>query len=206
MKGPDRPSPFIGPSSFYGYVVHKITCMDPTFNQTGYPPPCTTPANAGQQDLLIYFNTNSNAQTVFCQTGVGQGGCPTPAAGDPYNGMVLVNETVRFTDHDNTAGGPAGTPCAGTAGIEPNCLGTMIDLPMSFGAQCSNGHCGILTSYNATFPGIIKEVKRANIEIGQVSVQDAGQDGALAGAGCPPTCAQNDASFAPFLVQGVFAP
>jgi hypothetical protein len=135
------------------------------------------------------------------------GGCTAPAA--LYNGKVLGVQTIQITDHDNSAGGVAGSPCPSGVGVEPNCAATVTQLPFSVGSQCTAGNCGYVTSADLTVPGVTKEGKRAVVELGQLQIQDAGSDGnLLGGVACPPTCAQNTPSdgWAVAFVQGLFVP
>jgi hypothetical protein len=132
--------------------------------------------------------------------------CTAPNA--LYSGKVLGVSTIQITDHDNTAGGIAGSPCPSGAGVEPNCAGTVTALPFSVGAQCTAGACNYVTSANLTVPGVVKEGKRGVVELGQLAIQDAGANGDLAGGvACPPTCAQDpgDGSDVAY-VQGLFVP
>jgi hypothetical protein len=131
---------------------------------------------------------------VRCQQVIAGGICTAPNA--LYNGKVLGVSTIQITDHDNTSG----------QACDPNCPGTVVPLPFSVGAQCTGGVCNYITSANLTVPGVTKEVKRAVVELGQLQIQDAGADGNLAGAACPPTCAQTADGSAVASVQGLFTP
>jgi hypothetical protein len=197
-QDPSRPAPFTGPADGTGRVILSVKCVTAsTTTVVAAPLPCnTTPAN---QDVLI----DSSSTGVRCQVAIGGGVCAAPNA--LYNGKVLGVSQIQITDHDNTAG-VAGSPCPSGVGVNPNCAGTVTSLPFSVGAQCSSGACNYITSANLTVPGVTKEVKRGVVELGQLQIQDAGADGQLAGANCPPTCAQNDATFAVASVQGLFAP
>jgi hypothetical protein len=200
LQDPSRPAPFTGPADGKGRIVLKVTCLTPgTTTSTGQSPPC--PAAGDQQDVLI----SSSSVATRCVAAIAGGICAAPNA--LYNGKVLGVSTIQITDHDNTAGGLAGSPCPSGNGVEPNCAGTVTPLPFSVGAQCAGGACNYVTSADLTVPGVTKETKRAVVELGQLQVQDAGSDGNLAGPTCPPTCAQNpgDGSGIAF-VQGLFAP
>jgi hypothetical protein len=186
-QAPDRPAPFTGPADATGRVILTVTCLQPgTTNPAAGTPPC--PLASSQQDVKI----DSASTGVRCQQT--SGGCSAPNA--LYNGKVLGVSTIQITDHDNTSG----------QACDPNCPGTVTPLPFSVGAQCTNGACNYVTSANLTVPGVTKEQKRSVVELGQIQIQDAGADGNLAGATCPPTCAQNDTTFAIASVQGLFVP
>jgi hypothetical protein len=112
--------------------------------------------------------------------------------------MILGQATIRVSDHYN--GAPAFTS-----------PGTMIDLPFSVGAQCTNGACNYVTSSDLVVTDVAKEGKRAVVGLGQLTVQDAGQNGDLVAAPppttgiCPPACAQDDTAAVAFT-QGLFIP
>jgi hypothetical protein len=138
---------------------------------------------------------DSTSTATRC-TGIIAGGICT-AANALYNGKVLGVQTIQISDHDNTSG----------LACDPNCAATVTALPFSVGSQCVAGACNYVTSADLTVPGVVKEGKRGVVELGQLQIQDAGADGNLAGASCPPTCAQNpgDGSATAF-VQGLFTP
>jgi len=202
-QAPDRPAPFTGPADAQGRIVLSVKCV--TFGTTtvvAAAPPC---AGTPTQDVLI----EATAAGVRCQVVIAGGVCTAPNA--PYNGKVLGVSQIQITDHDNTAGGVAGSPCPAGGGVEPNCAGTVTPLPFSVGSQCTAGSCNYTTTANLALPVApypVKEGKRGVVELGQIQVQDAGSDGnLLGGAGCPPTCAQTPTDgFATAYVQGLFLP
>ena len=77
--------------------------------------------------------------------------------------------------------------------------------------QCSAGNCKYLTTADAVVPGVVKEGKRANVELGQIQVYDAGSDGDLADhplinpGHCPPACTTSGDDTL-FEVQGLYLP
>ena len=93
-----------------------------------------------------------------------------------YSGEVRLRYAIRFTDHYNAVA-PGG-------GIDP---ATMQDAEITLDpgavtcagtASTSIGStCNIYTSYNAFHPGLIKDGKRLNEEIGEFDVSDGGADG-----------------------------
>jgi len=194
---PSRPAPFNAPANATGRIILSVKCVTAsTTTVVAGVPPCP---GAPTQDVIV----DSASTGVTCQQAIALGVCSAPAA--PYNGKVLGVSTIQITDHDNSLG-TAGTPCPSGINVSPNCAGTVTALPFSVGAQCSSGACNYVTSANLTVPGVTKEVKRAVVELGQLQIQDAGADGQLAGANCPPTCAQNDTTYAIASVQGLFVP
>jgi hypothetical protein len=200
MNSPDRVSPFNTPASGQAGFIFTVTCLNPgTTTATGQTPPCS---NAGdQEDIKVAFT----AADIRCVVGSpSQGNC-AGGAGSLYNGKLLADISMRYTDHNNTGTGCA-APCAGTADI----AGTPQAWPI--GIQCSSGTCNYTTSVDVTVPGATVEVKRAVIELGEINVQDAGLNGNLVAAStlgaagvCPPACQQDDA-YSQYLRQGVFAP
>jgi hypothetical protein len=154
-------------------------------------PPC--PAAGDQIDVKVTFDLKG----VRCVGAPGQGGCPG-GAGSAYGGKLLASWTTRITDHDNSAG----------LACDPNCPGSAVDIPLTVGTQCSSGTCNFVTSLDLTIPGVIKEQKRMVLALGATQVQDAGQDGDLAGGvACPPTCSQTGGDGAAVaFVQGTFVP
>jgi hypothetical protein len=71
--------------------------------------------------------------------------------------------------------------------------------PTSIGAECS-----VSTTLNAVLPGAVLESKRANWQLGQIRVDDAGPNGTGYGTGCPPGCGDGDETT--FMRQGIFVP
>ena len=113
-----------------------------------------------------------------------------------YTGRVGIRTNLKITDNRNSAEQP-----------EP---GTTQALPLDFAVQCAatgstttGGTCNTIVSLNAVLPGAVQEIKRANWEMGQVTVRDAGPNG-TGYAACPPTCGDGDETT--FMRQGVFIP
>lgn len=172
--------PYKGTSSF----VIDVTC---TNAQT---PPC--PAPGDQEDVKL----TATATDIRCKAGMAdatkcgnENGAPAGKVGDDYIGQVQGDATIRITDTLN--GGPGFTT-----------HGTVVDLPFPVTGQCSNtadatigGTCSTNTSADQVVPNVVKENKQANIEIGQVHVNDGGPDGVVSSA--------NNSLFA---VQGIFIP
>jgi len=196
-QDPSRPAPFTGVADATGRIILSVKCtVANTTTVTGTSPPCNTSPDT--QDVVI----SSTSTGVRCQVVIAGGICTAPNA--TYNGKVLGVSTIQISDHDNNLGA-AGTPCPSGVNVSPNCAGTVVPLPFSVGAPCTGGQCNYVTSANLTVPGVVKEVKRGVVELGQLIVQDAGANGTLAGATCPPTCAQDDPANTAY-VQGLFVP
>jgi hypothetical protein len=195
---PDRAAPYNLAADGTALITLSVTCLVPgtTTQVTGAnsAPPCNDPGD--QADVKI-----TNASTgVRCQTI--SGGCASAAAN--YNGKVLGVSQIRITDHYNQiVPNPTGADCSDTT----SCVATALDLPFSVGAQCTAGSCNYVTSADLTVPGATLELKRAVVGLGQIQVEDAGADGALAGGpACPPTCAQNGTDHNTAATQGLFIP
>ena len=202
-NAPDRPAPFNTAANSTGSVTLKVTCVS-SINppvENGDTPPCN--ANAGDQEDVKITAASADAR---CKVGTagGQGGC-TGNAGSTYSGKVLGSSSIRITDHYNST---TGQPCAAAT----TCVATVVNLPFDVGAQCTNGACNYTTSADAVVTNTVQELKRAVVELGQITVSDAGQDGQLVGGPppttgiCPPACAQNDANNGVAFVQGLFIP
>ena len=103
-----------------------------------------------------------------------------------YSGEVGFNYAIRFTDHYNAVA-PGG-------GIDP---ATMQDAAITLDpgaitcaqtASTSTGStCTMNTSYNSFHPGLIKDGKRLNEEIGEMRVFDGGADGDAKRSATTPT-------------------
>lgn len=197
LNAPDRAAPYNTAANGTGVITLQVTCLHPgTTTQVtgaGANPPCT---NAGDQaDVKVTVA----AGDVRCVTI--SGGCA--AAGGLYSGKVLGTSQIRITDHYNQiVPNPTGADCSDTI----SCVATAIDLPFNIGAQCTAGACNYVTSADLTVPGAVQELKRAVVGLGAIEVYDAGADGDLAGANCPPTCAQNGVDHNVAFTQGLFIP
>jgi hypothetical protein len=95
-----------------------------------------------------------------------------------YTGQIQLNTTVRITDRYNVVD-----------------QATAQDVPFNVTANCTSGTCSFATSFDAAMPGVIKEAKRSNWELGQLKIFDGGADDNVSTAG-------NTL----FEVQGYFVP
>ena len=136
-------------------------------------------------------NITANISDVRCKAGTTACGNANAADGADYTGQVQGNATIRITDHYNAVAPGGGTDAA-----------TVVDIPFPVPAQCANtastaegGLCTANTSANATVPGAVKDAKRANVEVGQITITDGGPDGQ--NGTTPNTLA---------FVQGIFIP
>jgi hypothetical protein len=150
-------------------------------------PPCGTPADGDQEDVKL----TASLTDVRCKSLIGGNGtlCPTAntAGGKDYAGQVQGNASIRITDHFNTAP-PAS--CSGST----SCSATVTDLPFPVTGTCAStpsaptigGTCSITTTADAVVPGsggVVKEGKKATVEVGQIIVNDGGTDGLATTAG-----------------------
>jgi hypothetical protein len=136
-------------------------------------------------------NITANISDVRCKAGTTACGNANAADGADYTGQVQGNATIRITDHYNAVAPGGGTDAA-----------TVVDIPFPVPATCANtastsegGLCTANTSANATVPGAVLDAKRANIEVGQITITDGGADGQN---GTTP----NTVAF----IQGIFIP
>jgi hypothetical protein len=105
-----------------------------------------------------------------------------------YTGLVYLNFTLRATDRNNGSGSDPATLIDLSLGPAFNCAAT---------ASASVGStCGGTTTFDAIYPGIVKEGVRSVWDFKQATVYDAGPDGN------PYTFGDNQ----PFARQGVFVP
>jgi hypothetical protein len=157
----------------------EVFCTD------GAVPPC--PAAGDQEDVKL----TGSSTDVRCKSSIGGNGvlCPTANAsgGKDYAGEVQGNATIRITDHFNTAPPAA---CSSTT----SCSATVTDLPFPVTGFCVatpsdptiGGSCSVTTTSDAVVPGaggVVKEGKKANVEIGQILINDGGTDGLASTAG-----------------------
>jgi hypothetical protein len=123
--------------------------------------------------------------------------CPGGPLSD-YAGQVLVKFPMRVTDKFN------GSPTVESA--------TTQDFPIQIPVQCvatpasstQGGKCTVQTTMDAFYPGGVLDTKRANWEVGQMTVLDPGPNGTGFGSGCPSTCGDGDETV--FMREGIFIP
>jgi hypothetical protein len=179
----------------------KVTCVS-SINppvENGDSPPCN--ANPGDQADLKMTLAFADLRCVRND----QGRCS--GAGSLYDGKVLTESFLRITDHYNALDpNPPAPDCSDSQ----SCSGTLPDIPFGIGAQCASGACNYTSSADAVVTGMIQELKRAVVGIGQVVVYDGGLNGNMIGNAppttgvCPPACATDDDTLA--FVQGLYAP
>jgi hypothetical protein len=171
--------PYKGTSTF----VIDVTCTNAQV------PPC--PAPGDQEDVKL----TASATDIRCKAAVqaarcgNENGAPAGPVGDDYTGQVQGDATIRITDAYN-----------GAPGFTQH--GTVVDLPFPVTGTCANtadatigATCGVNTSADQVVPNVVKEGKKANVEIGQIHVNDGGPDGLVGSA-------PNQL----FAVQGIYIP
>jgi hypothetical protein len=141
-------------------------------NMTGFVKLEVSPGAPGppeDSDVLI----TASVSDVRCKAGTTACGAGNAADGADYTGEVQGNATIRISDHWNAVA-PGGGPDAAT----------VVDIPFPVPATCAGtastaegGLCTAATSANAVVPGAVKDTKRANIEVGQITITDGGPDG-----------------------------
>jgi hypothetical protein len=144
----------------------------------------------GPPDDSDVFITSSMTD-VRCKAGTTACGSANAADGADYTGGLQGNATIRITDHFNAVAAGGGTDPA-----------TVVDIPYPIAANCAatastaiGSTCSANTSANAAVPGAVKDGKRANVEVGQITISDGGPDGVV---GTTPNTT--------FEVQGIFIP
>jgi hypothetical protein len=129
---------------------------------------------------------------VRCKVGAGTVcGTANAANGPDYAGEVQGNAMIRISDHYN--GGPAFTTPA-----------TVQDLPFPVTVPCTQtsadttkgSTCAVNTTANGVVPGVVKDGKRAVVEVQQLHINDGGADG----------LGSTDADNTLYLNQGIFIP
>jgi hypothetical protein len=163
-------------ASFKGVdsLAIEVFCTD------GATPPCSAAAG-DQEDVKL----TGNSTDIRCKSSIAANAtlCPNAntAGGKDYAGQVQGNATIRITDHFNTAG-------AATCSSTTSCSATVVDLPFPVTGTCAatpgdpsiGGTCSVNTTADAVVPGaggVVKEQKKANVEIGQILINDGGSDG-----------------------------
>jgi hypothetical protein len=223
----ERPAPFNTAPGGTGAVKMKATCLSSTNPpvENGDAPACN--GNPGdQEDVLVTFALTGVRCVGHPQQGGGAcaGGNGTAGAGSLYSGKVITNSSFgagpevdwRITDHNNALDpNPPGADCSDTT----SCAATVVDFPFEIGVQCSSGACNYATSVDTVMSvsgfgdTMIRELKRAVIQLGKFEVWDAGYNSDLVPAPppttgvCPPACTDDDPAIAgAFMTQGLFAP
>ena len=145
------------------------------------------PGPPDDSDVFI----TSSITDVRCKAGTTACGAANAADGADYTGGLQGNATIRITDHYNAIAAGGGTDPA-----------TVVDIPFPIAAACAStastaigSACTANTSANAAVPGAVKDGKRANVEVGQITITDGGPDGIV---GTTPNTL--------FAVQGIFIP
>jgi hypothetical protein len=165
----------VGTADSNGAAAHSIGHID--FKVLAVPP----------EDV----HTTLSFSDVRCTPSVSPSVCTLSNAqdGPDYSGDIQALFVSRITDHFN---GPNLTDAA-----------TVVDIPFPVNTTCQNtsstavgGLCSVSTSFNTILPGVIKDDQRQNWEIGQVQIQDGGNDGATQTSG------DNNL----FAVEGTFVP
>jgi hypothetical protein len=175
---------FKGTSSF----LIEVFCSGTTVQN----PPCSAVAG-DQEDVKLV----ASATDVRCKSGISdatkcssENGTPAGKVDNDYTGQVQGTAQIRITDAYN--GAPGFTTHA-----------TVIDLPFPVTGTCAattgdatlGSNCSVNTTADAVVGGVVKEGKKANVEIGQIQVNDGGADGVVATA---PNLL--------FAVQGIYIP
>jgi len=165
-------------------------------------PPC--PAAGDQEDVKL----QATATDIRCRVGTAAGVCPNengaPAGvqGNDYTGETQADATIQITDAYNGAPGftthgtvvalPFPVPAVGP-GTGVQCVGTAGDA--TIGSTCTT-----ITTAEAQVPDVVKDGKKAIVEIGQIQVRDGGSDGDIDTPG--PPARPNE----PFTKQGIYIP
>jgi hypothetical protein len=160
----------------------------------GATPPCS--GTAGDQEDVKITATGTD---VRCKAAIAGNPtlCPSAnsAGGKDYSGQLQGNAQIRITDHYNTG--------SGTCSSTTSCSATVVDLPFPVTGTCAatsadatiGSTCNVSTSADVVVPGVVKEGKKSNVEIGQLVINDGGTDGLA-------TTAPNSL----FNVQGIYIP
>jgi hypothetical protein len=129
---------------------------------------------------------------VRCKAGTTACGSANAADGADYTGELQATAQIRITDHFNAVAPGGGTDPA-----------TVVDIPFPVNVPCAatsstsiGSTCSVNTTANGVVPGVVKDGKRAVVEVGQLTVFDGGGDG----------IASTDADNTVFGVQGIFIP
>jgi hypothetical protein len=164
------------PANFLGFT--RLTVCPPPGGCSPGPPGADIKVDFAVQDVRCTAAMASNVPAA----------CPSGTFG-PYTGSVEAVFPTEWTDHCNGTtppACPAPTPPPPNAGTGPS--PGPFSLPLKFVAPCapgppgSGGACGLTSTVNVLVPGRVVANARANIEVGQVFVNDGGPDGNAATA------------------------
>jgi dipeptidyl aminopeptidase/acylaminoacyl peptidase len=174
-------------------------------------PSCFPPALISNELTVGTFDVNgkNSSSTGFVKYNVvaGDPGTPTIDEADvrltiqvrdvwtratmtEYDGELNLNTSIRRTDKENTPQ-PGGN---GAATVAFHVL--YASIPCTPTAAAPGATCNLTTTFDALYPGIVREGKRAIWGLGQVQIQDGGAD----------HDANTVGDNALFMVQGVFVP
>jgi hypothetical protein len=173
---------FKGTSSF----LIEVVCL-----------PSGTPPCAGQAGDQEDVKLVASATDIRCKAGISdatkcpnENGTPAGKRDNDYTGQVQGTAQIRITDTFN--GGPGFTTHATVTDLPFPVTGTCAGTP---GDATRGSTCSVNTTADAVVPNVVKEQKKAVVEIGQIHVNDGGADGVVATA---PNLL--------FAVQGIYIP
>jgi hypothetical protein len=183
-----------------GFVRFDVFCRGTTTTET---PPCNaTPGD--QEDIRVFFTL----EDVRCQvTGPPVPGCG--AATGLYDGDLMAEISMRWTDHANAPPPGPATACPDPSGQPPCVTATLVDFSYDFPVTCVTGKCNLTTTLDTMTPDAVTERQRA-IHATDVGVFDAGPDGLVVPPvlapinPCPPRCGTGDETL--YVEGGIFAP
>ncbi len=187
----------------------KCTAPNSTHAEPLDEPSCSPPVR--ESSLLTTSTTGVGSGSARLSTIVGNPSTPADEAdfhiivsasdvvqasdGGDYTGTLILRMLSRVTDKRSGFGGvPA----------------TVRDTELSFPFGCTpvsgpaGGSCNLSTTADTVVPGFVLERKRTLVSTLALGIADAGADGTVAGASCPPTCGTGDER--PYLEQGLFTP
>jgi len=128
---------------------------------------------------------------VRCKIGAAtQCGTANAANGADYAGEVQGNATIRISDHYN------GGTLTDTATVSDLPFPVTVPCTQTSGDTTRGSSCSVNTTANGVVPGVVKDGKRAIVEVGQLHIFDGGADG----------LASTDADNTLYLNQGIFIP
>jgi hypothetical protein len=155
-----------------------------------------TPQSVGSARYIVKpgdFQITVDVTDVRCRAM--NAACPG-GGGSAYTGKVLAQSQVRITDKYN------GSPTTESATTED--FPVQVPVSCAFVSSTIGGHCNVTTTMNSLISGAVTAGQRANWELGNVEVLDAGPNGTGFGAGCPSTCGDGDEGV--FMRQGIWVP